>query len=134
MSGKLRPRYYGPYQVTELINVVAVRLRLPEGARVHDVFHVGLLKPFDGQPPASPPPMPPMHHGAAVPVPARAIKACLARGARQVLIQWQGEAPSAATWEDVDSFVQRYPQFQLEDELLIERGRCHVGQEVLPAS
>jgi hypothetical protein len=36
-----------------------------------------------------------------------------------VLIQWRGEPPLAATWEDVDSFVQLYPQFQLEDELLI---------------
>ena len=29
---------------------------------------------------------------------------------------------SVATWEDIDSFTERYPAFQLEDELLVEGG------------
>jgi hypothetical protein len=42
---------------------------------------------------------------------------------RQVLIQWRGEPPSAATWEDVEDFVQRYPTFQPADELFVQGGR-----------
>ena len=47
----------------------------------------------------------------------------LARGVRQILIHWKGEPASAATWEDLDSFRERHPSFQLEDELLVEGGR-----------
>ena len=60
-----------------------------------------------------------MHHGAAISVPDTAVKARLARGVRQVLIQWRGEPPSAATWEVVEEFVQRHPTLQPADELFI---------------
>ncbi|WVZ59355.1 hypothetical protein U9M48_009508 [Paspalum notatum var. saurae] len=58
-AGKLKPRYYGPYRVTELINDVAVRPALPARAHIHDVFHVGVLKKFHGAPPDTTPPPPP---------------------------------------------------------------------------
>jgi len=67
--GKLRQRYFGPYQITEKINAVAFRLALPPGSRLHNAFHVGLLKKFVGQPPELPPPLPPTHNGAIVAVP-----------------------------------------------------------------
>ncbi|XP_066384516.1 uncharacterized protein [Miscanthus floridulus] len=68
--GKLKPRYIGPYQVAELINEVAVQLQLPPGARLHDVFHIGVLKKFVSTPPAVPLLLPPLLHGAVVPAPA----------------------------------------------------------------
>jgi hypothetical protein len=79
-GGKLKPRFVGPYRVIELINDVAVRLALPAGARIHDVFHVGLLKKFQGAPPAETPPLPPLRHGAIEPEPERAVRYRLARG------------------------------------------------------
>jgi len=85
-TGKLKPRYVGPYCVSELVNEVAVRLELPQGARLHDVFHVGVLKKFVDTPPASPPALPVIHHGAVVPEPLRVERTRLARGVRQVLV------------------------------------------------
>jgi hypothetical protein len=51
------------------------------------------------------------------------VRSRLARGVRQVLVQWKGQTTAFATWEDVESFSATYPTFQLEDELLFDGGR-----------
>jgi hypothetical protein len=87
VTGKLKPRFFGPYRVIERINdAAAVRLALSPRARIHDVFHVGMLKEFQGPTAATPPPLPPMHHGAVAPEPERAVRSRLAREVRQVLV------------------------------------------------
>jgi hypothetical protein len=117
----------GPYRVVEIINDVAIRLELPQGARLHDVFHVGVLKKFIGAPPASPPALPAIHNGAVILEPLRVEQARLARGVRQVLVHWQGEPAESASWEDLDEFRSKYPGFQLEDELGLKGGEMSCG-------
>ena len=49
--GKLSPRFIGPYQIVERVGPIAYRLDLPsELAKVHDVFHVSMLRKYIADP------------------------------------------------------------------------------------
>lgn len=52
VNNKLKPRWAGPFRIESLVGPEgrqqAVKLLLPKGSRVHNVFHVQLTRPYKG--------------------------------------------------------------------------------------
>jgi hypothetical protein len=116
--GKLGLRFYGPFKIIEQVGDIAYKLELPAGAKLHNVFHVGLLKPYHGTTPTGPGVLPPTRHGRAIPQPVEVIKGRLARDVHELLVRWTGQAAADATWVELGTFKRDFPSFQLEDELV----------------
>jgi len=50
-SGKLSPRFIGPFEILKRIGEVAYRLALPfQLFRVHDMFHICMLRKYEPNP------------------------------------------------------------------------------------
>ena len=118
--GKLRPRFAGPFRVLERVGDVAYRLELPADARIHDLFHVGVLKPY--RRPRRLRFLPCAMAGSCSNRRGRSVLNYV-WGVWHVLIQWLNLPDSEATWEPLEDFRSRFPSFQLEDELFVEGGR-----------
>ncbi|PKA47773.1 hypothetical protein AXF42_Ash014550 [Apostasia shenzhenica] len=104
-SLKLGPRYFGPFQIEERIGKVAYRLRLPEGARIHPVFHVSLIKWKIGMPNGSGKiPTSVNEQGQPLVQPEEVMgRRMVLRGRkliRQLLVRWSHCGADDATWED----------------------------------
>ncbi|GJZ19340.1 ty3-gypsy retrotransposon protein [Tanacetum coccineum] len=117
-SNKLARRFYGPFQILARVGSVAYRLDLPDTAKVHNVFHVSLLKKCVGDPKAIVASLPSEFFGAhPILLPDRVVDSRTilqnGRSIQQVLVQWQNQPIIDATWENLE-FRHDFPSFNLE--------------------
>ena len=101
----------GPFKVTEVVGKVSYRLALPPEVRMHDVFHVSLLKPFKVSSSFPNRPLPSSKHfvpGHAE-IPFYEIEKFVGvrphptkKRIRQFLVRWKNYSPADDTWEPED--------------------------------
>ena len=107
---KLLPRFMGPFSVIKEINKVAMRLDLPKKLRMHNVFHVSLLRPYiEGKSPRSPP-IPMVLDGEHEFVVEKIVKHDLIKVSSkktqlECLVKWTGYTDEHNTWEIMDSLT-----------------------------
>ncbi|OMO55704.1 reverse transcriptase [Corchorus capsularis] len=126
-SQKLSKKYFGPYKILQKIGPVAYKLELPEGSRVHPVFHVSLLRAFKGDLPATPSPLPTeCVNGQPTLEPELILKSRQVKQAKkvltQVLVKWKQLPESDSTWEWAEDISSSFPNFNLENKVVIQEG------------
>jgi len=104
-STKLDFKKLGPYEIEERTSPVNYRLKLPEGMRIHPVFHIALLKPAP--------------EGISVDTTTtleneaeeyridRILDSKLINGQIKYLVRWQDYSPEEDSWEPTENFADR---------------------------
>lgn len=133
---KLSYRYYGQFQVEARIGPVAYRLKLPEGSRVHYVFHVSLLKKRIGSDTPVSGTIPPLRANGSLRLISEKIlelrrSTTPGSHSREVLVQWLNLPLEDATWEDCHQLQQSFPSLNLEDKILLGDGSNDANAEEL---
>ena len=116
-KGKLAPRYIGPFEVLQRIGKVAYRLALPPHMdKVHDVFHVSMLRKYVSDP---------SHilsiedvelvenlvyEERPVQILDRKIKELRNKSIPLVKVLWRNHKVEEATWETEQDMRERYPE------------------------
>ncbi|KAL2230104.1 UNVERIFIED_CONTAM: Transposon Ty3-G Gag-Pol polyprotein [Sesamum indicum] len=112
---KLSAKYFGPYKVLEKVGQVAYKLELPEGSKIHPVFHVSLLKKKIGSKYFPSVNLPELEDEVFKIYPIAILgRRLIPRnnvGVPQVLIQWAHSNPEQATWEDYYVVAAKFPGF-----------------------
>jgi hypothetical protein len=114
---KLNPKYYGPYQISKRIGMMAYELKLPEGSLIHPVFHVSLLKRKIGDAIIMSSKLPLSDKEGRMQIVPIAIldRKLMKKGngaATVVLVQWSNLNQEDATWEDLTDLQKQFPDCQ----------------------
>lgn len=103
---KLFPKFMGPFTIRDMVGHNAARLDLPSTWRIHNVFHVSLLRPYHARNTSRPVPLPSVVDG----LPSYEVESIISHRdlkvgshtVRQYLVKWQGFLDEHNSWETVD--------------------------------
>ncbi|KAI0493308.1 hypothetical protein KFK09_027585 [Dendrobium nobile] len=121
---KLAPRYFGPYEVLEKIGAVAYRLKLPPTATINPVFHVSQVRRAIGDYATSsklPGTLTDEMEIVLEPLELMEVRH-KANGVTEVLIKWKNLPDYEATWEPYERMKRQFPDFHLEDKVVLWEG------------
>ncbi|KAK8713397.1 hypothetical protein V6N13_148615 [Hibiscus sabdariffa] len=115
-KGKLSSRYIGPYEIVERVGPVAYRLLLPlELERIHDVFHVSMLRKYRSDPshvmPVDEIELNPnlSYDEEPIEILASDSKVLHDMTIELVKVRWRHRGVEEATWERKDDMMDQYP-------------------------
>jgi hypothetical protein len=109
-SAKLDFKRLGPYRVLEVVgeSKLAYRLDLPQHMRIHPVFHVSKLTPYNRNtfPGRNQPPPPPIEVEDQLEWEvSEVLDSRIRRNKLEYLVDWVGYGPDSRTWEPVDNLA-----------------------------
>ena len=115
--GKLSPRYIGPYEIIERVGEVAYKLELPEElSRIHNVFHVSMLRKYIADPShvIVEQPIELQRNLSYEEVPVQILdrreQVLRKKVIPLVKVLWRNQVIEEATWEPEDQMRNQYPQ------------------------
>jgi hypothetical protein len=119
-SRKLSPRFCGPFQIIKRVGQVAYALDLPKDWKIHNIFHVSLLRRYVSDPAHVLPDLPQVApEGEMLAEPERILQVDLQhlrnRSFRRFLIKWKDYPEDEASWELENEFKETYPNFVIAD-------------------
>lgn len=119
-SKKLSPRFCGPFIIVKRIGPVAYELKLPEGWKIHNVFHVSLLRKYVSDPNHVLPELPKVApEGNLLGEPEKILQVDTQhlrnRSFRRFLVKWKDYPEDEASWEREVDFKRDFPTFVIED-------------------
>ena len=115
-ADKLKTCFYGPYKVICRIGQVAYELELPQGSKIHNIFHVSCLKNALGRQVTVTDELPPMDDEGHLVLQSEAIinsreRRLQSRMVWEFLMRWKNFSDEDATWESEE--ILQHPSLQL---------------------
>ncbi|CAJ0940945.1 unnamed protein product [Ranitomeya imitator] len=98
-SPKFKPRFIGPYKISEVLNPVSFRLTLPASFAIHNVFHRSLLRRYVAPVvPSVDPPAPVLVEGELEYVVEKILDSRILRRKLQYLVKWKDYGQEDNSW------------------------------------